>query len=225
MNRTIKIIGSTIILLSLVWASQCGNAVSKVSPPRLASVVIDSNTPPPPPPGSRGIFLSFQELNRFLHEASPNLSKHGIGKPFNTLVYDKVIAYSFEGHEERYPFVLDGGVFAPVVYKQQQLDESEVQSITALLTSPSTYGGSTAACFEPRLALIFYKGTQATMQVSICLGCNYLEATSPIPAVNSIKAKDADYYQIGFSKQGRQGLKALCDKYGFYYEKNSSHDE
>jgi hypothetical protein len=148
----------------------------------------------------------------------PNLNN---GRPFDKLNYDKIIAYDFAGSEEPYPAVIDRqGKFVPVVLGQKFLSQEQADKILSTLTSKSTYGEATAACFQPHFALVFYKDNKMITQINICLGCNYLISEIEIPAETHKKvnagAKD-EYAITGFTDKGKKAIKDLCRELNFTY--------
>lgn len=138
--------------------------------------------------------------------------------------YNKVVAYEFEGSEEPYPHIIHEGKLVPVITKQTALDQKQVDEITILLSNNDTYGGAFASCFDPHLALIFYKDTLRVMVTDICLGCNYLLSSPTIPATES-HMMDAgtgqEYTAMGFSGRGKAHLKKFCDQLGYVYSRES----
>jgi hypothetical protein len=174
-------------------------------------------------------FLDSNTLISFIAKISSNIKPPTNGKPFDTLDFNKVIAYEFEGSEEPYPSVInENGKFVPVIAKQNALTQNEVNELTQLLCSSSTYGQSTAACFVPHLGIVFYKNNKQRAQVNICLGCNYLISSIPILAEYKKKINAGtknEYSATGFSIEGRTRIKKLCDKYGYFYEKKSMFDK
>ncbi|MFT5822877.1 MAG: hypothetical protein ACI8ZM_004134, partial [Crocinitomix sp.] len=76
--------------------------------------------------------------------------------PFDTLDFNKVIAYDFDGREEYNSTVWGTEGYASVIVKQTNLTLTSVNELISLLTSNSTYGGRRAACYEPHLGFIFY---------------------------------------------------------------------
>jgi hypothetical protein len=149
---------------------------------------------------------------------NPN-TKHG--RPFDNLDYDKLIAYDFEGSEEPYSAVIDSkGKFVPVILQQQYLSQEQADKILATLTNTSTYGALTAACFNPHLALVFYKENKPINQINICLDCNYLISDIVIPAETYKKVHSGtkdEYALIGFTDSGRKGIIDLCKEIKFTY--------
>ncbi|MBF04388.1 MAG: hypothetical protein CMP76_13965 [Flavobacterium sp.] len=143
------------------------------------------------------------------------------GQPFDKLDYDKVIAYDFAGSEEPYPAVIDRqGKFVPVVLGQQYLSQEQADKILSTLTSKSTYGEATAACFQPHFALVFYKDNKMINQINVCLDCNYLISEIEIPAEThkKVNAGTKEEYAItGFTDKGKKGIRDLCKELNFTY--------
>lgn len=80
--------------------------------------------------------------------------KQGQSNPFDSLEYDKVIAYEFQG---------EGGRLIEYCLKNDsrrisnflELSSSQVDSLEILLTSNSSYGNTTASCFDPHFAIVY----------------------------------------------------------------------
>ena len=86
------------------------------------------------------------------------------------------------------------------------------------MTSKSTYGEATAACFQPHFALVFFKSDNMTNQINICLDCNYLISDIAIPAQTHkrINAGTKDEYaMMGFTDKGKKAIKDLCKELKF----------
>jgi hypothetical protein len=203
----------------------CNNGHQQpVQPEKVKLSAIPGDTfHPPPPPRSRidpADILKEKELKDYI-KTSPSISPNKkSGAPFNTLDYDKVIAYDFDGGKPYNMVIDEDGKFIPVITKQQFLTQQQADKITMALSSKSTYGDGTAACFEPHLGLVFYKKDSIINQLSICLGCNFLSSQIPIPAETHKvlnKGKEYEYALTGFTKTGKQAIKALCKELNFYY--------
>lgn len=137
--------------------------------------------------------------------------------PFDHLKYEKVVAYDFKGHGE-HALVVDGK-FNPYhleIYKQMELNAAKLKELRSTLIDTSTYGGVTAACFEPHFALVFYQGSKVVGHINVCMQCNYLISSHTIPAVNSHANPicNACYFH-GFSKIGRKKISAYIRDLGF----------
>lgn len=177
----------------------------------------------PPPPGWLDASKTIQQkfLVDYISTAKTVKPNSSIGEPFDKLDYDKLIAYDFVGSEEPYPAVIDRkGKFVPVVIGQQYLSQQQADKILSTLTSKSTYGEATAACFQPHFALVFYKDNKMINQINVCLDCNYLISDISIPAEThkKINAGTKDEYAItGFTNKGKKAIIDLCKELNFTY--------
>lgn len=138
--------------------------------------------------------------------------------PFAKLQYDTVIAYDYEPMDET-PFVLKNGKFTGNILKQKPLSAKQISFITQTICDTSTYGNSTAACFEPHFALVFFKKDSVLANVEICLECNFLQSTETIPAQTFYNIKipedSLELPRYGFSKTGRKQINKLVKELGF----------
>lgn len=125
--------------------------------------------------------------------------------PFLSLNYDKVTAYDYETKYGN-NIIDDSGKISQGIVKQIDLSKQQIENVTKLLTDKSTYGGEVAKCFIPRLGIVFYKENKAVAHISICLECNSLHSSIPIPAEED-----------GFSKKGREKINSLCKEFNFIY--------
>ena len=142
-------------------------------------------------------------------------------KPFDTLKFDKIIAYDYEGSEEPNPSVINKyNNFTNVILKQQFLNKEQSQFLIESLTNNSTYGGTFAACFNPHLGFVFYNNDKIVFKVDVCLSCNYLISSSDIPAMTSKmidKGTENEYPAFGFSSSGKKKITKLCKELSFFY--------
>lgn len=168
-------------------------------------------------------YLKEQDLISYITTANKVVPKRTIGVPFDTLQYDKAIAYDFEGNDEPYSSIVDpNGKFVPVVLKQQFLTQPQTDRILAKLTKINTYGEVYASCFTPHFALLLFRKNKIVDKINVCLDCNYLISDIEIPAENHYKAKigkDFEYSLVGFSKSGKKAIIDLCRELDFYYGK------
>lgn len=169
-------------------------------------------------------YLSQSELMHFVENAKILKVKSLLPSPFDTLIFNKVIAYDFNGSEEPYPSVINkrNNFYVPVILYQKELMFEDVQVLTELVTNNKTYGNVTAACFVPHLGFVFYKDNKVVYNIDICLDCNYLIATTEFPAETYHKMKFDDgteYGQRGFSDYGKGKIIELCRRYGLDYGK------
>jgi len=107
-----------------------------------------------------GKYLSQKKLNSYAKKAQLIQPNTVSNSPFDSLKYNKVIAYDFDGNYEPHPSVIKNSKwrrFAPVILRQKSLNQKQVDFLTNFLTNNKTYGGSPAACFEPHLGFVFYR--------------------------------------------------------------------
>ena len=142
--------------------------------------------------------------------------------PFATLKFDKVVMYDFDGGKGSDLAIIDGkGQLAKSVSKQIQLDKSTIIKLDTKLGDKKSYGGGTAACYNPHLGFVYYLNDKVVAHISICLGCNRLHSSINIPAQKQGKVgqgKDAYYMLNGLSKSFRQFLNDLLKKYNFSHQ-------
>ena len=161
-------------------------------------------------------YLSQDQLLNFVDQVKSKKLPNGLYElPFKNLQFNKVIAYDFDGDEEKYSTVIDKktNLYNPIVLRQKALNKLQIENLISFLTNNKTYGEGTAACFVPHLALIFYQNDTCVYEVDICLDCNYLQATTEIPAsyTKTMKLEDGSEIDLkGFTKTGKMEIINLC---------------
>jgi len=175
-------------------------------------------------------YLSEKEIYAYLEQAPKTSPSQNHPTPFGEIGFDKVIAYDFEGNYEPYPAVYrkTSQSFVPVVLRQNFLSQKEVDHAISFLSDSATYGETTAACFDPHMALVFFKGKAVKFQINICLGCNYLTSTEEIPATiaKTIQVDEGiEYPARGFSKLGVEHIKNLAKDLNLNYGSISLKEE
>jgi hypothetical protein len=144
--------------------------------------------------------------------------------PFESLKYDKVVIYDYEGSKGRETDVLivdKNGKLNPQVKKQATLNITEGKDLASRLGLKKSYGGGSAACFDPHLGVVFYYKDKIVRFVSVCMDCNRLQADVDIPAQkqNKVgKGEQAYYIGEGMSDPFRSYLNALLKKYDFSHQ-------
>ena len=137
--------------------------------------------------------------------------------PFDSIDYDKVIAYEFQGEGARMiTYCLENEPRR--ISKTLELTESQLDPLLRILTSDSSYGNITAACFDPHLAIVYYRNEDILATIDICLDCNYLSSSIEIPATKSKSIKvdeEFSYPARGFSKATRNAIRKFCTDIGF----------
>jgi hypothetical protein len=143
------------------------------------------------------------------------------GNPFLALKYDSVVIYDleFERWRDEMSVIDKNGKLNFPVNKRAKLDNKSVQALSKKLGSKSSYGNSEAACFEPHLGIVYYSAGKPVAQATICISCNRLESSLPIPAQMQGKQTAEDgtiYYNLmGMSKEFRKYLDKLLEKHKF----------
>src|SRR6218665_557410 len=203
---------SVILIGFLCLAFSCSNG-SKTT----KESITDEPIIPPPPKTSDKIRkgLSAKTLEDYIRNAPVIKLKKKYKAPFDKFEFNKVIAYDYDGDEETFSSAIGkNGSFIPIIEKQGALTEKQIDYlIDKILTANSTYGGATAACFQPHLSFIFYNENRRVFITDICLGCNFLHSSQLIPATQSHKAKfedGTDFFQVGFSKNGKKRIRNLA---------------
>ena len=85
----------------------------------------------------------------------------------------------------------------------------QTQKLEDILTSENAYGNTTASCFDPHFAVIYYMNEKIVGTISICLDCNYLISSEKIPSTELKMIKVSDEYSYpanGFSKMTRKEI-------------------
>ncbi|MET1259884.1 hypothetical protein ABV409_11090 [Flagellimonas sp. DF-77] len=141
----------------------------------------------------------------------------GQSNPFETLKYDKVVAYEFQG---------EGGLLIErclaeendKIDKTLNLTEKQTKQLEIILTSEKAYGNTTMSCFDPHFAVIYYLNEKVVGTINVCLDCNYLIASEKIPATELKMIKISDdfsYPAKGFSKKTRTEINEYIKGLGF----------
>jgi hypothetical protein len=169
--------------------------------------------------------------------------------PFAKLKYDSVVAYNYNV-EEPYNHKSGKLIVNKKINKKvgiiftRRLKREETKQIINILTDTTSYGNSSAACFEPRFAIIFFNKTKIVAVLEICLECNLLSSTLKIYAQerqqyvyifheNQLNFDEIPYYDTpkniredknttirpykGFTKIGRKRISDFCKQIKMKY--------
>lgn len=204
------------LITGIISLNSCHSRSNKKDTP------VTSEIKPPPQGNEKNIsYLSVETLQSFIKLVPAFNISNKLKFPFDKLIFNKVIAYDFDGSEEPYPSVFDGvNKFIPIVEKQRALTVAQTKELIDLLTSTTTYGAATAACFNPHLAFVFFNNEMSVFKTDICLDCNYLNASEEIPAMHFKKigkGTENEYSAIGFSEKGKSRIKQLARQLNFFY--------
>lgn len=103
-----------------------------------------------------------------------------------------------------------------------EISKDDFRELIELLENPDSYSNSTAACFDPKIAIVGYDEEGVpTEYMSICLNCNNFRSS---PGKVAIEYKDD--FSKGFSGETRNTLRALFFKWGIdYYGFSPAWDE
>jgi hypothetical protein len=164
-------------------------------------------------------FISKDSILAYIKNIPINNFKEFKGHPFDSIQFNKVIAYEFNrGVKIDYRSIInEKSQFAPTISQQVALKPDDVYFITRLLSNKNTYNWIVMACFMPRLGLVFYQDNQIVMHISICYECNRLESSISISAETTL----SNTY-VGFNKNARRELRKFLDKHHFPYSKHKS---
>ncbi len=139
--------------------------------------------------------------------------------PFEISLYDKVVVYKFNGeikNKEPEFAIVDtiGNLAKTAKIPGKELKKKEIRKLDEILGDTATYGGATAACFIPRLGIVYYYKNKIIGQINICLECNYLQSNPEIPLTWYYKTDIGNEIipAKGFSKIGRKQLNEFCKK-------------
>ncbi len=150
------------------------------------------------------------------------LASYGMAtNPFLKLKFDKVVMYDYEGRKGSDLHIVENGKLAKSIKKQVQLDKATIENLNMKLGKTNSYGGGTAACFEPHLGFVYYYDNKIVAYVTICLDCNRLYSSIDIPNQKQgkvAKGGKAYYLNDGLSKTFRQYINQLLVKNNFSHQ-------
>ncbi|MEO0873070.1 MAG: hypothetical protein AAFY48_00545 [Bacteroidota bacterium] len=198
----------------LLLATSCTAPASATDGEDKEVVQADPATPPANSSSSR----KTNKVLAYVSEAPSVSLPDQLLPPFDTVEFDRVVAFDF--NKVRRPFVsvldLPAQRYAGDIEAQQALDKQQVAEVLTALSQSDSYGGGRAACFDPRMGFVFYQGSVAKMVVDICLDCNFLRSSIEIPA--TINYHDFEGGRpLGFSTLGRERIIKLAKALGLHY--------
>lgn len=146
-----------------------------------------------------------------------------------SLKFDRVVIYDYEPKGENPNFLNNQNqiIKGVLVKKQVTLDKATINKLNLELTNKKSYGGNYAMCFEPHLAVVYFLKERPIQNVIICLHCNRLTSSFPIPQQlqgKVGKGEKAYYTREGLSKSFRFYLNNLLKKYQFSNQINPGSD-
>ncbi|MES2111557.1 MAG: hypothetical protein V4577_22555 [Bacteroidota bacterium] len=144
------------------------------------------------------------------------LAKHTTAQnPLLRLKYDKVMIYGFQGGIGSDMSIVDErGHLAKSVWGQAILNKEDVLVLTKKLGEKGSYGDEMAACFEPRMGLVYYLDNKIVAHLTICLGCNIVTSSIPLdPKQNEKFSQNNNYFVGAPTTTFNKYLKRLLKKY------------
>lgn len=131
------------------------------------------------------------------------ISDTALSNKFSDLDFSKVIIYELTS----YGFYGAESVFKYRTGNYKVLDKNIAHEFLKLISKKESYNNAIAACFDPRVGLVFYDSNDIPVKyVSICLSCNYLKSN---PSINY-----SNNEQKGFTIETRKKLHKLLEKSG-----------
>ncbi len=148
--------------------------------------------------------------------------KAQIKNPFPHLKFEKIMMYDFVGGKGSDLYIVnENGGLAKNIIKQVKLDKENVMKFNSKLGNKKSYGGATAACFDPHVGFVYYLKNKIIAHVTICLDCNRLYSSIDIPAQKQGKVgegKDIYYLSDGLSISFRNFINQLLFANNFSHQ-------
>ena len=145
------------------------------------------------------LFTGFLLLVQIILSACSNYSSRKYPSKDNFLVKidcDSVVAYCFSDTLQGLPEIIDrNGKLASGIRSRTTMNDEQKMYFTNFITSPETFGGEMASCFDPHFGIVFYANGKPIEDFSICLDCNRLKSSIDFEGVLS-----------GFSKKGAERI-------------------
>ncbi len=143
---------------------------------------------------------------------------------FLDITYDKVVMYEYDGGKGGDMSIVDpNGNFATTLSAQVTLDSATIKELNKRLTDKKSFGGGEAACYEPRLAFVYFLKEKIVAKVDICLHCNRLYSSLNLEAKKQGKhiSEGETYYMLaGMSNDFKQWMNELIKSKGFKFVSN-----
>lgn len=137
--------------------------------------------------------------------------------PFTDLVYDTVVAYEFKGDGETLiDYCLKNA--KERINNETVLSSKQIKEFETIITSKTAYGSTTAFCFDPHFAVVYFLKGKPVETIDVCLSCNYLVSRTEIPSTTLKYIKISDDYSYpanGFSSTARKQIYQFIKDLGF----------
>ncbi len=163
-------------------------------------------------------WLTITSMNQFIQNKDKITPVKFITSNGKKVFYNKVFAVDYNGRSEfNHLYVKNGEsqrLRFEIVENFSKINSNEVVVLENIFFNKNSYSGFSYACFEPKMALVFYNGYGFQFEIDICLDCNLLRTSIPI---DQIPSKD-NYSLDGFTRNAYNQIvsfsKALNLNYG-----------
>ncbi|TDP02483.1 hypothetical protein EV145_103473 [Flavobacterium sp. 245] len=86
----------------------------------------------------------------------------------------------FSGEHFFYP-INEKGKYINTISQTKKLNQNQISRLNKIIGNKKTYKNpNIAACYEPRLAFIYFKNDTVICQTQICLSCNQLHSSAAL---------------------------------------------
>ena len=130
--------------------------------------------------------------------------------------------YDFEPSEDKGGSIVQvNGQLSKTINKQVQLGNLNIEKLNCKLGDKKSFGGGTAACFDPHLGFVYFLNNKIVGHITICMDCNRLHSSIDIAVQKQGRVgngKDAYYIADGMSKSFRQFLNSLLKTNKFSHQ-------
>ena len=140
--------------------------------------------------------------------------------PFNSLKFDKVVMYDYEGGKG-FPIIVENGKLSYTVKKQVVLNPQTVQLLNRKIGLKSSYRGFGDACFDPHLAFVYYLKSKVVAYIEVCFDCNRLGSNPEIPVqMEPMVGSDGKvfYTEHGMSNLLKEFFNTILKRYNFSHQ-------
>ena len=147
--------------------------------------------------------------------------------PFANIQYDSLVIYDLnykykeDNQWKRLKSIVNENevLIEGCIKKSSRLSKDESSVFTQKIGMKSSYGLTSASCFDPHFGAVYFKDGKPNAHITICLSCNTYKTSHNIPASQQ-GPKDLDgeiyYMKTGFSMSFRKYLNDLKKSSGFH---------
>ncbi len=143
--------------------------------------------------------ISWKDSSKSIYAIDTLLSHKG-----SAFDCDSALAIDYIGFSGEHTFLPlnNKGQWINTISKSKKLTSDQLRLIHALLGNKKTFDNPMIiGCYEPRLAIVYFKGNKIIGQSAICIGCARLESTAKL-------GSDENY--ASFNKKAMKQFEKLC---------------